>query len=404
MKIKVNQNLFVKTIFALLIVYVNFIQYKIYQNSIIMILLGVLIVGIVVITACGVDGFRILRPITTLLVFSIYMVFPTIISENNLAIKEYITVLEYTAILICLVKFCTLIKDVEWLIRVKAFSSLVICIVFLFNPAIYHDKVNTIQYTLVSSLNPNTFSLDILIGLWSLLYLNAKKKISFAFSCVAMFLFVYCIFITAARKSFICALLIIVFWSLWIYLPGKGKQSNESIIIRLFIIMTVIAVTIAIVIKKLASSQMIVRIQSILNGGDGSLSSRLQMYLEGWRSLLKKPIFGYGFGGFEYLYGGYSHATLVEVPVSGGVIGAMIYGGFLFQVLLLTKRINDIKKHYKYEHISETMSYILCIIMLVLCVCVIHPYLFNSYIAFGIIISIYNISKENIVHVIKYED
>ena len=55
-----------------------------------------------------------------------------------------------------------------------------------------------------------------------------------------------------------------------------------------------------------------------------------------------------------------------------------------------------IKKLNKIEYSSDTMNFILCITMVFLCVGIIHPYLFNSYIAFAIIISLYSISKNKL--------
>lgn len=397
MELKLRQEGIIKLLFTLLILYVNFIQYKVYQNSLIMLGLGTIIIGMTFLNAIHQGTFVIEKPITTLLLFTIYMAIPTLLFGNSESSAEYVTVIEYTIILICLIKFCTSINDVEWLIKVKVLCTIFICIAFILNPAVYHDKVNTIQYTLVQSLNPNTFSLDILIGLWSLLYLNAKKKINMLVTSMVSLLFMYCIFITAARKSLLCALLAIILWILWIYIPGKGSQKRTAILGRILVIVILGFIIVYYTMKNLMDSEMFYRFQSLLSGGDGSANKRLNMYIEGVHTFISNPILGYGVGGFQSLYGGYSHATVVEVPVSGGIIGALLYGKFFVEMIMGTKRVKDLKVLKKMDCSGDIMNLILCIIMVVLCVCVIHPYLFNSYIAIAIIISLYTISRNEIV-------
>lgn len=396
MELKLRQDGFMKLMFTLLIFYVNFIQYKIYQNSLILLGLGVIIIGITVLKAMRQGVFIVEKPIFTLLLFTAYMSLPTLLFGSGDAIGQYITVVEYTMIFVCLVKFCTSINDVEWLIRVKVISTVIICIVFIISPAVYHDKVNTIQYTLVQSLNPNTFSLDILIGLWSLLYLNAKKRIGIIITGLVSLFFVYCIFLTAARKSLLCAIITLVLWVVWIYLPGRGRNNSKSILVRIAAVVIFGALAIYYVMQNMMDSQMFYRFQSLLSGGDGSLHKRLNMYVEGFKTFLSNPIFGYGFGGYQDIYGGYSHATVVEIPVSGGVIGTLLYITFFVQMIIGAKRSIKLKSLTNSDFSEDTMNLILCIIMVALCVCVIHSYLFNSYIAFAIIVSINIISKKEI--------
>ena len=331
---KLKQESVVKLIFALLIVYVNFIQYKVYQNSLIMLGLGGMIVAITILRAMLQKKFIIEQSILVLLIFTIYMVIPTMLFGSNESLDEYLTVVEYTIILICLVNFCTSIHEIDWLIKVKLLSTVLICIAFILNPVVYHDKVNTIQYTLVKNLNPNTFSLDILIGLWALLYFNAKKKLNIILTSLISLFFLYCIFITAARKSLISAMMVMTLWALLVYIPMNGyKISKKNLKRILFISVFGICVTYY-AGQRIFDSQMYYRLKSLVSGTDGSAIKRINMYLNGIDTFIKNPVFGYGFGGFQYLYGGYSHATVVEVPVSGGIIGTILYLYFFTKFLL----------------------------------------------------------------------
>lgn len=393
MELKIDINRFEKLMFTLLIVYVNFIQYKIYQNSLIMLGIGIIIIGITLLKARRKASFKIEKPISTLLLFLMYMAIPSLLFGGGDGFNQYITVAEYTIILVCLVKLCTDINDVEWLIKVKVICTIVICISFILQPAVYHDKVNTIQYTLVQRLNPNTFSLDILVGLWSLLYLNVKKKLNIIVTSILSLFFLYCIFLTAARKSLLCGVLVLALWVIWIYIPGRGGKINRSILARVFVISVLVLIVAYYTMKNLMDSQMFNRFQSLLSGGDGSANNRLNMYFEGFKVFLKNPILGYGFGGYQSIYGGYSHATLVEIPVSGGIVGTVLYCLYFMQMINGTLMVKRIKAKNGEDNSLDTMSLILSIVMVVLCVCVIHPYLFNSYIAMAIVISSNIISK-----------
>ena len=183
---------------------------------------------------------------------------------------------------------------------------------------------------------------------------------------------------------------------MWIYLPGRGRNNSKSILVRIAAVVIFGAIAIYYVMQNMMDSQMFYRFQSLLSGGDGSLHKRLNMYVEGFKTFLSNPIFGYGFGGYQDIYGGYSHATVVEIPVSGGVIGTLLYITFFVQMIIGAKRSIKLKSLTNSDFSEDTMNLILCIIMVALCVCVIHSYLFNSYIAFAIIVSINIISKKEI--------
>lgn len=396
MKLQISMKSIEKTLFALLIFYINFIQYKLFQSSLVIIGIGLLIVYFTGISVLRKNRITITNSLSMLLIYTIYMIIPSLISFNMSILNEYITVLEYSIIMFCLVLFCCEINDVEWLIKFKFFSTLFICISFIISPAVYHDKVHTIQYTLVPSLNPNTFSLDVLIGLWSLLYLNSKKLIGIIITSLGALFFLYCIFLSAARKSLVCAIITIVLWAIWIYIPGRRKKGKKSSgVIRVVIILGLSGIVVFFAVRYLSEAQAFLRFQSFLIGGDGSVEKRIRMYEEGIEVFFKKPIFGYGFGGFSSMFGGYSHATVIEVPVSGGIIGAVLYGLFLFGLTRDVKRYRSQKRLNKEYDNEDSMNLILCIIILILCVCVIHPYLFNSYVIIAIVVAQYLISKGN---------
>ena len=62
-----------------------------------------------------------------------------------------------------------------------------------------------------------------------------------------------------------------------------------------------------------------------------STLKRIDMLETAWRMFAEKPIFGWGIGAFAKFggYGYYSHNTFLELLVSGGIIGFIIYYGYL---------------------------------------------------------------------------
>ena len=116
--------------------------------------------------------------------------------------------------------------------------------------------------------------------------------------------------------------------------------------------------------------------------------SRASMYKFGLSLFLKQPLLGLGFQGFKYYYGYYSHATIIEVPVSGGIFGTILYfASYVFSI----KKCISIFKYYKKEEgcsselVEVKMLIVLWAAMLFYCSCIIHPYQYDSYILFGMI-------------------
>ena len=110
--------------------------------------------------------------------------------------------------------------------------------------------------------------------------------------------------------------------------------------------------------------------------------------VEGLELLKESPLFGLGFQSFSYHYVSYSHATLIEIPVSGGIIGALLY--FSIYYVSLKKTISLFRQtkgipELVDEHMRVKMDLILWAAMLFYSTCIIHPYQFDSFILFGMI-------------------
>ncbi len=102
----------------------------------------------------------------------------------------------------------------------------------------------------------------------------------------------------------------------------------------------------------------------------------------------KIPIFGIGFSGFLAIYGYYSHATVIEIPVSCGIIGSLIYFFIYFvsirNTCILYKKVMKSPEFYQ-EKKRIKMIIMLWVAMLFYTICIVHIYVFDSFIIFGII-------------------
>ena len=139
--------------------------------------------------------------------------------------------------------------------------------------------------------------------------------------------------------------------------------------------------------SKLYESLIAYRMSKLLY--EATEGTRNNLYRVGFEILKMNPLFGTGFQGFKYYYVMYySHASLIEVPVSGGIIGASLYF-YAYYISLkklsnLYKNTKGVQRFYR-EHKRIKMIIIMFAVMVFYTTCIIHPYEFDSSIIFGII-------------------
>ena len=261
--------------------------------------------------------------------------------------------------------------------------GIILAIIFLRAPV---DYIGIGRYSISKEVNPNGLGMGFAAAIWAILYRQQRSKLGLLFTCILAALFLYCILLTGSRKSFVAASMIIALWILFCFIPelkSKGFYLGVSIFIFAFFIVYIL-------------SQELLRIYegSVIQTRMGNIAyevsegNRSIMYREGYELLKTNPLFGIGFQGFSFYFGNYSHATLIEIPVSGGIIGASFF--FSAYYISLRKQIRILKKaksnqEYSIEQRRITMILILSVVMLFYTTCIIHPYQFDSSILFGLI-------------------
>ncbi len=366
--------------------YSSIIQQKIVAIPYAMLMLGVATLLMFILSHIE-HGFDILSVFTDetsiLLFFMAYMlIFGSIFSVDLSAhLSQWVTCLEYMFLSIVI---SSMIKEsgTETYQVLLLIQAIALAVVFLISPVYYGGQ----RYSISLTMNPNGLGMGLAAGIWSTLYHQQKKKVSLILSFLLIGLFVYCIFLTGSRKALIASAITIVLWVAFCFFPSLKEQEQHSAFISAVIIVILIVLAWRAFSVLYSGSMIADRMGKLLY--ETTEGNRSDMYRAGFNMLKSNPLFGLGFQGFKHEYGFYSHATLVEIPVSSGIIGSIIYFAVYFvsirktwRLYRLTKGISELAS----EHAKIRMIMVLWAVMLFYTTCIIHQYQFDSFIIFGII-------------------
>ena len=384
--INLNRNMCIALVW-LISYYSSIIQYKYIKIPNGMLLIGAAILVSYILSFSG--GRTAIRDLLTdesilMLFFMAYMLIVGLVvaPDRSSHISQWIRCMEYLFIQIVI---ASLIKDsgTESFIALLLSVAIVLAVIFIRKPVEFGGSG---RYSISSEVNPNGLGMLFTSGIWAVLYVQQKKKLPLIAVAAIGGLFGYCIILTGSRKALIAAGIIILLWFFVCLLPSLKYRGILSGILAFFIMLLLTIITGRILLSIYADSSMNARMNEILYAS--SAGSRGALYRSGFGLFKESPLFGFGFQGFSYYFGAYSHATLVEVPVSGGIIGALLYFSIYFislkktvTLFLQTKGIPELVN----EHMRVKMDLILWVAMLFYSTCIIHPYQFDSFILFGMI-------------------
>lgn len=262
-------------------------------------------------------------------------------------------------------------------------NAILLAGIFLRNPINY---LGTGRYSISEEVNPNGLGLGFVAGIWAALYRQSDKKQPLIITSIFVVLFGYCIFLTGSRKSLIGAGLAVVLWLLFCFFPSLKKKNTWGGLLSFGALLVFVIIIAWIFLDMYANSTIATRMGDLFY--EASEGKRSDMYREGYELVKRNPIFGIGFQGFKFYFGKYSHATIVEIPVSGGVIGTILYfGAYLIslrRIICIFKKTKGINS-FESEHWKAKMLLVLWIVLVFFTVCIIHPYQFDSSINFGIL-------------------
>ena len=297
-------------------------------------------------------------------------------------ISQWMTCLEYLFVQI-VIAFIIQKTGTDTFHILLLIEALVLACIFVIDPVEYAASG---RYSIAPDVNPNGLGLGFAAGIWAVLYRQHKTKQPLIITGALVALFGYCILMTGSRKSLLGTGLILILWLLFCFLPSLKEKGEGRGIVAFFIMLIIILFIGYEFVNLYANTTISSRMDDLFF--EVSKGERSNMYRDGYDLIKQNPLFGIGFQGFQYYYGSYSHSTLVEIPVSGGIIGALLYFYIYFyslkKIIYLHNKTKR-EKCYNAENIRIKMVLILWIAMVFNTICIIHPYQFDSCILFGII-------------------
>lgn len=296
----------------MLIVYTFFIQI-LWSHSIILYAL----VACTLLFCLVYNGNLHLMPATMLFIV-ITGAFGIFVTTNNSAFLNSLTnVIKAYVFMICIANV-VLTPNGFHTVRVATIISGV-CLSVMLTLAGSGIDVMSARLTVSESQNANLVSMTIVVAIFMCLFelcyeSNFKKK--FLLYGISIYMFVASMS-TGTRKAFIAIFIALVLYFLFVY-NTNGKKSFKKVF-GFLIGIIVIAVATQYV---LLNTSVLERFQNIGYEGD---RLRALYYRYAWEMFIRKPIFGWGWGGFAQQVGMYSHSTYAELIANTGLVGFLTF-------------------------------------------------------------------------------
>ena len=399
--IKDGKGALIKLFICLIIWYIEVLEYKYLRINNLLLVLGVLETLAVLLdySSQQKEGFHFFFPnsIKILLAYIfLVMVFGLVVSPNiSSHISHGITIIEFALIMLYILYFGETRGNIDFLIWNYAIMYTFMCFAFLRSPEIYHGTYGEgIRYSFSPDVNPNGFSMGLTIGCWSLLYLASNKKIPNSLAMALSIIFAYATIATGSKTGIIGIGICILMWVVLCYLPLNEKKTAAKTIGRIVLLVLAGYGIIRFFLPTFYNSLLFARLTGMAR--DASTLQRLDMYEKGYEYLKSSPILGYGFWGFAYFHHGlYSHSTIVETFVSGGIPLGILYFSSYIDIFRNQIKQSKTVKYYTDSHrkyvtlVLSRMGIILFVVFLFYTICVIHIYEFASFCEVGIMAFLY---------------
>ncbi|HHT55025.1 MAG TPA: O-antigen ligase family protein, partial [Acholeplasma sp.] len=260
----------------------------------------------------------------------------------NIAFGKLVTMIQIYIMMFTMVNYFDSKEKLYNVIRAFAISGL-LATVYLFSVS---DFSNIKRFGEELG-NQNEIAIILTIAaVFSLVIYNKEKKLWYLLFWLLM---VIMIFLTGSRTGFIFILLgsVITFYS------SYNINLKTILPVALLIFILLISSYYAIMNIELFYNILGRRIEQMVEGAfgegttDGSFNTRMNMIKYGWDWFKEKPLFGYGINNYRVLYSRigfeetYSHNNVIELLVSVGLIGTIIfylsYLGVLVNVFKIRK-------------------------------------------------------------------
>lgn len=205
--------------------------------------------------------------------------------------------------------------------------------------------------------NANTFSTFLMVSAvfasWTLIY---KKRLSVKiFNGLSLAFILFMMAVSGGRKTIIAVLLC----SSYFFITKDRNNYFKSILNIIKVLAVVLLLYFAVMKIPMLYETIGFRFEqlfSIAKGGSsdvGSDETRLKMVEIGFDAWLKKPILGYGLDTFKYYnlkvtnHFYYAHNNYIELLYDLGIVGFLLYYGFIGKLFINLVRIKNSQEHYK---------------------------------------------------------
>ena len=194
-------------------------------------------------------------------------------------------------------------------------------------------------------------------GFSSIIYFfNKEKNIKYL---LIIPLLILIIILSGSRKASIMLILLILLF--YIDFNTEKKDITKKLCRTITTIILISIFTIAIVQIPFLYNNVGYRFTGLFEGTESSGNSRMVMLETAIDLIKKKPLLGYGlntFKTFDGSFGTWAHNNYLELWVSGGIIGVILYYYYIFYLLI------KLWKHRDNEKIYKLLSYYLIILII----------------------------------------
>ena len=327
-------------------------------------------------------------------------------------LSTWMNAFEYFLILSCTLYIMYDENSIAAFLKLYGIFTIILAVTLIIRPVATTDsvKLDSIRYSISANLNSNILGMILALGCWCVLMLRILRPQHNILPIIGVSVLVVACMLTGSRKGLISMMIIAGMWFLWVELPKKSRNANE-IIKKIFLIIAIIISFLYLYNKYYINSTMSIRMEEMFNGTDESNQVRTSLYSKALALFLKKPLIGWGFGGYGSYYlnnpSRYSHATYAELLACTGIIGCVIWGVLYIYSIIKTCYLlvitRGITKLNKTREILK-MILILWLFVVFTSATVIYFYELNCFITLGILFSMIKYVENSMANIDLYEE
>lgn len=285
-------------------------------------------------------------------IFSVFMFAPDRVTGIQSLTRQF----EYMLLAISVYTFTRHNGNIKFILKILAGVGIFVGLLLVFQPVLYSEGINrTIYFSYAASVNPHDAAMMAVIGAWAVLYLVSHSRVTAMKAMLSLYslcFFMYAIFQTNSRKSFLAIIILVIFALPQFLKYIKSSLNKQQRILMAFgvILMGIIVAQWVVQTDLLSQNNFIERLQNL---SDDSNLDRVNLIKDGFTVFLDHPIMGVGLNNYRNYspYGTYTHNTFAELFSCSGLLGAIPFMAMYCYVAvkLIRTKIGDDLFLYRYR-------------------------------------------------------